>query len=83
MINWKVRMKNKAFWIAIIPALLLVAQAVAAVFGFKLDFTDISGKLLAVVEAVFTVLVIIGVVQDPTTKGVGDSDRALTYDEPQ
>lgn len=83
MINWKVRVRNKAFWIAIIPAVLLVVQAVAAVFGFTLDFADLSGKLLAVVDAVFAVLVIIGIVQDPTTQGIGDSARALTYDEPQ
>lgn len=81
-INWKVRLKNKAFWVAIIPALLLVIQTVAALFGFTLDLGDIGNKLLAVVNAVFAVLVIVGVVTDPTTKGVSDSDRALLYEEP-
>lgn len=81
-INWKVRLKNKAFWVAIIPALLLVIQTVAALFGFVLDLGDIGNKLLAVVNAVFAVLVIVGVVTDPTTEGVSDSDRALLYEEP-
>lgn len=37
MINWKVRLKNKLFWLAIIPALLLLAQVVAGLFGFTLE----------------------------------------------
>jgi len=82
MINWKVRIKNKAFWVAIIPALALVAQAVAALFGYTLDLSTLTGKILAVVDAVFAVLVILGIVNDPTTAGVGDSERAKGYEEP-
>ena len=82
MINWKVRLKNKAFWVALIPALALVAQAIAALFGFELDLTTIVGKAVAVVDAVFGLLVILGVVVDPTTEGVGDSKRAMSYEEP-
>lgn len=82
MINWKVRFKNKSFWLALIPAVLLLIQAVAAVFGFTLDFGELSDKLLAVVNAVFVVLTILGIVVDPTTEGTGDSARALGYDKP-
>ena len=82
MINWKVRLKNKAFWLAIIPAVLLLIQAVAAVFGFVLDLGDIGEKLLDVVNAVFLVLGIIGIVVDPTTAGISDSERAMGYEEP-
>lgn len=82
MINWKVRFKNKSFWLALIPAVLLLIQAVAAVFGFTLDFGELSDKLLAIVNAVFVVLTILGVVVDPTTEGTGDSARALGYDKP-
>ena len=81
-VNWKVRIKNKAFWMAVIPALALVVQAVAAVFGWKLDFSELTGKILAVVDAVFALLVILGVVVDPTTEGLSDSIRAMGYDEP-
>ena len=82
MINWKVRVKNKAFWLAVIPAIALVAQAVAAVFGYTIDLTTMVGKLQAVVNAVFALLVILGIVVDPTTEGIPDSQRALSYDEP-
>lgn len=83
MINWKVRIKNKLFWLAIIPAVLLLIQAVASVFGYTLDFTDLGNKLSAVVEAVFSVLVILGIVTDPTTKGISDSQLAMTYEKPK
>ena len=82
MINWQVRIKNKNFWLSIIPAVILLIQAVGAVFGFKLDFGDMSNKLIEVVNAVFVVLAILGVVTDPTTHGIADSNRAMTYEEP-
>ena len=80
--NWKVRFKNKAFWLAVIPAIALVAQAVAAVFGYTIDLTTMVGKLQAVVNAVFALLVILGIVVDPTTSGIGDSERAMGYEVP-
>jgi len=83
MINWTVRVKNKAFWLALIPALLLLIQAVAAVFGYSIDMGDIGNKLIAVVNAVFGVLAILGIVTDPTTAGVGDSSQAMTYTAPK
>ncbi len=83
MINWTVRIKNKTFWVAIIPAALLLVQVVAAVFGYTLDLGELGDKLLAVVNALFGVLAILGIVTDPTTKGVGDSSQALTYDKPK
>jgi len=81
-INWKVRIKNKMFWIAVIPAVLLLVQTVCSVFGIELDFGDLQDKLLAVVNALFAVLVILGIVVDPTTDGLGDSERAMSYEEP-
>lgn len=82
-INWIVRIKNKAFWVAIIPAILLLIQVVANVFGYNIDLGDLGNKLLEVVNAAFAVLVILGVVTDPTTNGVSDSKQALTYTEPK
>lgn len=78
-INWLVRVKNKAFWVALIPAVLLLVQAVAALIGVSIDLGEIGDKLLQVVNAIFTVLAILGIVTDPTTTGIGDSERALTY----
>lgn len=83
MINWKVRIKNKNFWLALIAAVLLLVQVVAAVFEIQIDLDGLSDKLLAVVNAVFVVLAILGIVTDPTTEGVQDSKLAMTYEEPK
>ena len=83
MINWTVRIKNKNFWLAVIPAVLLLVQTVAAVFGYTLDLGDIGNRLIAVINAVFGVLVVLGVVVDPTTAGVSDSNRAMNYTKPE
>ena len=82
-INWLVRIKNKNFWLSIIPALLLLVQVVAAVFGIQLDLGDIGNKLLAVVNAIFGVLAILGIVTDPTTAGISDSEQAMSYEKPK
>lgn len=82
-INWTVRIKNKNFWLAVIPAVLLLVQTVAAVFGYTLDLGDIGNRLIAVVNAVFGVLVVLGVVVDPTTAGISDSKQARGYNWPK
>ena len=82
MINWKVRFSNKDFWLQAIPALLLLIQVILNVFGVQFDFGDIGNKLIAVVNAVFGFLAILGVVNDPTTFGLSDSKRAMTYETP-
>ena len=82
-INWTVRFRNKSFWLSLIPAVLLLVQVVAAVFGYTLDLGDLGNKLLAVVNALFAVLTILGVVTDPTTAGVSDSQQAMTYTAPK
>lgn len=83
MINWKIRIQNRMFWLALVPAFLLLIQAVAQVFNISLDFTNLNKDLLNVINALFVVLTILGVVADPTTKGVGDSTQALTYSKPK
>lgn len=83
MINWTVRFKNKTFWLALIPAALLLIQAVAKVFGFELDFGELGNNLTAVVNTVFALLAVLGVVVDHTTKGISDSEQAMTYGEPK
>lgn len=82
-INWKVRLKSKTFWLSIVPAVLLLIQVAAAVFGFELDLGDLGNRILDVVNALFAVLAILGVVTDPTTEGVRDSEQALTYTKPK
>lgn len=79
MINWRVRIANKNFWLALIPAVLLLIQVVLSVFNVEMDFGELGNKLIAVVNAVFAVLAILGIVNDPTTDGLKDSARAMTY----
>jgi len=81
-INWKVRVKNRAFWIAIIPAIALLGKQVLELFGVNVDFTNVSKELLGIIETVFVILAIVGVIADPTTTGISDSERALGYNEP-
>lgn len=83
MINWTVRFKNKNFWLSFVPALLLLVQVIASLFGFELKLDGIGEKLLDIVNALFAVLALLGIVTDPTTAGVGDSSRALTYKAPE
>ena len=81
-INWKVRIRNKAFWLAVIPAVLLLVQVCAAPFGYAWDFGVLNAQLAAIVNALFAVLAILGIVADPTTDGMGDSEQALSYEKP-
>ena len=74
MINWKLRFKNKATLIAISSTVILLAQQL----GLKLP-----DNIADVVNTVLTLLVLLGVVNDPTTAGVSDSKKALTYTEPK
>lgn len=82
-VNWRVRIRNKNFWLALIPALLLLVQVCAAPFGYAWDFGVLSAQLAAIVNALFAVLAIMGIVADPTTAGVGDSEQALSYEKPK
>lgn len=82
-INWIVRIKNPLFWTSLISAVLLLVQACSVPFGYQWDFGVLNDQLAAIVNAIFGVLTILGVVTDPTTKGVNDSTQALTYNAPK
>ncbi|ATI19907.1 holin [Streptococcus phage CHPC1042] len=73
MINFKLRLKNKATLVALISAVFLMLQQ----FGLHIP-TNIQDA----VNTFVGILVILGIVTDPTTKGIADSERALTYIEP-
>lgn len=82
-INWTVRLKNKTWWLAVVPAVLLLVQAVAAPFGYQWDFGVLNEQLAAIINAAFAVLALVGVVADPTTEGVSDSLQAMGYEHPK
>lgn len=73
--NWKARIKNKTFWLAIVPAFLLVIQTLAVPFGYNFDIDGINNQLLDIVNALFALLAIVGVVNDPTTNGFSDKEE--------
>ena len=81
-INWKVRLKNKNFWLSLIPACLLLLSVILPIFGVDFELTELEYKIETAIQAIFTILSILGIVVDPTTKGVSDSERAMTYDKP-
>ena len=82
-INWIVRLKNKTFWVAIIPAILLLAQQICALFGVELNIAGLSDQLIAIVGTAFSVLTLVGIVNDPTVASLSDSEQAMTYTEPR
>lgn len=82
-INWIVRLKNKAFWVAIIPAILLLAQQICALFGVELNIAGLSDQLIAIIGTAFSVLTLVGIVNDPTVASLSDSEQAMTYTEPR
>ena len=82
-INWTVRIKNKAFWVTIIPAVLLLVQQICAMFGVELNISGVSNQLVSIVGTVFGILALIGIVTDPITSGMSDSEQAMTYETPK
>ena len=83
MINWKVRIKNKWFWLALIPGILALIAKILELFGIHFEYGTIEAQICSIVESIFGLLTIFGVVNDPTTEGLGDSTQALTYEEPK
>ena len=82
-INWKVRIKNKTFWISMIPALILLIQQICNLFGIAVELSGTEAQLVGIAETVFVILALLGIVTDPTTAGISDSDLAMCYQEPK
>lgn len=79
-INWKVRFKNAPWLTCFIMAIISFAYTILGMFDVYPQITqDQVGK---VISSVVTFLTLTGVLIDPTTAGIGDSQRALGYDEP-
>lgn len=74
-INWKLRLQHKSFWVALIGLLVILSQQVGIKF-LPDNIADITNTILAIG-------VLVGVITDPTTAGLGDSNQALGYDKPK
>lgn len=82
-INWKVRAKNKMFWLALVPAVLLIAQIVTGWFGIDVAAELIGVEAEKMINAVFGLLVLLGIINDNTVTGLSDSKQALGYKKPK
>nr|DAN45544.1 MAG TPA: holin [Caudoviricetes sp.] len=74
-INWKLRLQHKSFWVALIGLLVILSQQLGIKF-LPDNVADITNTILAIG-------VLVGVITDPTTAGLGDSTQALGYDKPK
>lgn len=75
MIDWKSRITNKYFWISLIPAIILLIEKVAIVFGISLDLSVLSDELVDIINTIFVILAILGIVVSHDTDGFGDGEH--------
>ncbi len=80
-INWNVRLKSGTFWVGLISLFVTFIYALLNMFGIVPGFSE--NQVMNVVVIILQILAFIGVVSDPTTKGICDSKQALTYKEPK
>lgn len=80
-LNWKVRFKNKAFLTTFLITVIAFIYQILGLFGVVPKISE--DQLTSLVMLVVNMLVALGIVVDPTTKGIPDSKRALTYEDPQ
>lgn len=80
-INWKVRFKNKTWLLSFIALVLTFAYNVLSMFDIVPSVTQ--QEIMDAVTAILTILAAVGVIIDPTTEGISDSDNAMTYEEPK
>ena len=79
-INWKVRLRNKTWLMSIIALIITFAYDLLAMLDIVPAVTE--DWLMSIVQTVLTLLTALGVVIDPTTQGMSDSERAMLYQEP-
>ena len=77
-INWKVRLKNPIFYLTIIPAITALIYTILGVFDVVPTISE--DTVTNAITAIVTALTTLGVLVDPTTDGVNDSKRAMTYE---
>lgn len=80
-INWKIRLQSKVFVISLLGLIFLLVQQILAIFGISWDYAVINDQLTQVINTVFLLLALLGVVKDPTTPGIEDSENAMEYKE--
>lgn len=80
-INWKLRLKNKATLLTLATVLVTAVYGVLAALGITPGVAQ--EQVMNLVVSLVAVLAALGIVVDPTTAGIADSDRAMGYSEPR
>ena len=80
-INWKVRLQHRQFWVSLIALLIVLANQIAGIFN--VDITIYNDQITAISETVLSILGLFGIIIDPTTSGVSDSEQAMYYNKPK
>lgn len=80
-INWKLRFQNKTVLTAMILQWIVIFYKVAELLGYTLPIEQT--EVTAIVEAVIGLLAMVGIITDPTTDGISDSEQALGYEAPK
>lgn len=80
-INWKLRLQNKTTLTALVMALVALVYQVLGVCGVVPRVSQ--DQVTTIVSMVINILCLFGIVVDPTTAGIGDSARAMSYEEPK
>lgn len=80
-INWQVRLKKKSFWVAIVSAVALFINNITGAVG--IDYSAQIEQFSDGINGLLAVLVTFGIIVDPTTKGVRDSEKATEYTKPR
>lgn len=78
MINWRIRFRNKAWLAAFLAAIIQFGCRIMSLLGVELPIQE--NELLEAASTLVSLLVLLGVVVDPTTQGVSDSARAMGYE---
>lgn len=79
-VNWKERVRSGSFWMGIISAVVAAVFTIIPMCGVELSIT--AEQVMQAATLLLMIPVALGVISDPTTKGLSDSARALTYDKP-
>ncbi len=74
-INWRVRLRNKTFWLTLVPLLVLLSQ--------QLGLNWVPENWESIFGTVMAILTVVGIINDPTTAGLKDSEQALNYVVPK
>lgn len=80
-VNWKLRIKNKVTLTALVGVVIAFVYQILALLGITPPISE--SEVVEIAGIIINLLVLIGVVVDPTTKGFGDSDNAMSYESPK